>query len=167
MKKLALLLAVLLCFGMCAACGSPASAQSAASASNPEDTEQETAKVPETETESDSVMEASAAEENTDRKTISYPLDGDTTFSIIINPNGLISLVMGDDGFTASPAYAAHGGGHRGTSGLDPLQRGYLERAVQSDHGPPATGRTCSTAAFPPVMLQVSAACWRMTWWWN
>lgn len=107
MKKLALLLAVLLCFGMCAACGSPASAQSAASASNPEDTEQETAKVPETETESDSVMEASAAEENTDRKTISYPLDGDTTFSIIINPNGLISLVMGDDGFTASPAYAA------------------------------------------------------------
>lgn len=108
MKNIARLLSVILCLSLLSACGaetvsggasnSAGQAATSTAAAAPEDTADTTA------AEENS---AASAEESGITNTVSYPLDGDYTFSIAINPNGLISMVMDESGFTASKAYSA------------------------------------------------------------
>lgn len=104
MKQIARLLAIVLCFGMLAGCGGK---QNTVSQTESPQTETAAASEATAAPEEETAVEASAVEEPVVRNTISYPLEGEHTFSIVINPNGLISLVMDDRGFTASPAHAA------------------------------------------------------------
>ncbi len=97
MKKITWLLIAALCFGLLAGCGS--SGESSTSSAGTEVTEEST--------DSESSAESLDESGETESTVVSYPLDGNPTFSIVINPNGLISSIMGDDGFEMSVAYEA------------------------------------------------------------
>lgn len=102
MKKLSLLLVAVMCACMFAGCGGENDSQHMSSV-------QPEAKPVTTSEATDVSEEMESSEplvEDITPNTISYPLEGDTTFSIIINPNGLIASIMDDTGFTSSPAYS-------------------------------------------------------------
>lgn len=103
MKHIARLLSVIVCLSLLSACGTEpsnvrSSAEETAAPALESQTEKPAAPV--------SDPEESAVEPDV-TNTISYPLEGEHTFSIVINPNGLISMIMDDSGFTSSAAYSA------------------------------------------------------------
>ena len=103
MKHIARLLSVIVCLSLLSACGTePSNVQSSAEETATPTLELQTEKpaAPVSDPE-ESAVEPDAT------NTISYPLEGEHTFSIVINPNGLISMIMDDSGFTSSAAYSA------------------------------------------------------------
>ena len=122
MKKITWLLIFALCLAMLAGCGSSSTDETAEAESetaeaaeeaeeeSEEESDEETADAEEAETAESEAAESETAESETAEAgsgTISYPLDTDSTFTIIINPNGLIASIMDDSGFTSSVAYSA------------------------------------------------------------
>ena len=111
MKKnlLSMLLILALCLGMLAGCGGESEAADSASQATEASSTEETSQVQEEAPAEVSEAEESvpAAAEETVRNTISYPIEGGHTFTIVNNPNGLVSSVMGDDGYEMSSAHAA------------------------------------------------------------
>ena len=110
MKNIAKLLSAILCLSLLAACGTEASSVGSNSQSDVPQTVTSVADAPADETSAILAEEESAPDSVVEpivTNTISYPLDGDHTFSIAINPNGLISSIMDESGFTASAAYSA------------------------------------------------------------
>ena len=108
MKNIARLLSVVLCLALLSACGTEAASGSVSNSAGQNATSTTATALDDTaDTTTAEDNSAASAEESSVTNTISYPLDGDYTFSIVINPNGLISTIMDDSGFTASKAYSA------------------------------------------------------------
>lgn len=114
MKKIiALLLAMMLCLSLFSGCGSTETSSEASDSSETESTA-ETTEIEDSDTveETDSTEETnsineSEAEAETESSGVSYPIDGDYTLSIVINPNGLIASLLGDSDFSISESYSA------------------------------------------------------------
>ena len=104
-RIVALSLVAMMVLSLLAGCGTEASKVSGTALQT--SSTEATAEQPETTAEPEETVEETPSDtvEEAVQNTIAYPLEGDYTFSIVINPNGLISSIMGDEGFTASVAY--------------------------------------------------------------
>lgn len=106
MKHFVRFLSVFLCLSLLSACGSEgAGSQKDAQSSAPQ-TETSTLLSPQDTEDTEESSQVSSPESSIANE-ISYPLEGEHTFTIAINPNGLISTIMDENGFTTSVAYSA------------------------------------------------------------
>lgn len=109
MKHIARLLSAVLCLSLLSACGGEMSSspESAAAQTAAAVTETDAPEAPAAKAASSTESAEETAAEPIVTNEITYPLEGQHTFSIVANPNGLISMIMDDSGFTSSAAYSA------------------------------------------------------------